>query len=125
MLLDSHVVVWLMDDNPRLGPTAREAIASAPTVMCSVASIWELNIKQLNGKLRLPTDFTDAVLAAGLVELTVSSAHVTAIDPSALPHRDPFDHMLVAQARVERLRFLSADAAILSAGLPFVIDARE
>ncbi|MDV8001687.1 PIN domain nuclease [Rhodococcus sp. IEGM 1408] len=77
------------------------------------------------GKLQLPGGFSDAVLAAGLVELTVSAAHVAAVDTTALPHRDPFDHMLVAQARVERLQFVTADAAILPAGLPFVIDARE
>ncbi|WP_042330321.1 type II toxin-antitoxin system VapC family toxin [Dietzia sp. UCD-THP] len=125
MLLDSHVVVWLMDDNPRLGPSAREAIASAPAVLCSAASLWELRIKHLNGKISVPTEFTESVFAAGVVELPVSSAHVAAVDPSALPHRDPFDHMLVAQARVEGLRFVTADAAILAAGLPFVVDARK
>lgn len=125
MLLDSHVVVWLMDDNPRLGPSAREAIASAPAVLCSAASLWELAIKQQNGKLQLPTDFAESVFTAGVVELPISSAHVAAVDPSALPHRDPFDHMLVAQARVERLRLVTADAAILSAGLPFTLNAQE
>ena len=125
MLLDSHVVIWLLDDSPRLGPSARLAIDTASSVMCSAATLWELRIKSLNGKLRLPTDFTDAILAAGLVELPVSSAHVDAVDPSALPHRDPFDHMLVAQARVDRLRLLTADTTILGAGLPFTVDARE
>lgn len=125
MLLDSHMVVWLMDDNPRLGPSAREAITSAPAVLCSAVSLWELRIKHLNGKVSLPTDFTESVFTAGVVELPVSSAHVAAVDPSALPHRDPFDHMLVAQARVERLRLVTADAAILSAGLPFTLNAQE
>lgn len=125
MLLDSHVVVWLMDGSPRLGPAAREAISSAATVMCSAASLWELAIKQAKGKLQLPPGFADAVLDAGLVELPVSSAHVAAIAPESLPHRDPFDHILVAQARVEGLRLLTADAVILAAGLPFVADARE
>ena len=125
MLLDSHVVLWLMDDNPRLGPSAREAIAAAPSVQCSVATFWELTIKQLSGKLELPTGFIESVLTAGLAELPITSAHVAAIDPAALPHRDPFDHILVAQARVERVPLLTADTAILSAGLPFVVDARN
>ena len=124
LLLDSHVVIWLLDDNPRLGPSARAAIDSAPAAMCSAATLWELKIKQGAGKLRLPEGFTDAVLASGMREVAVSSTHVEAIDPAALPHRDPFDHMLVAQARVEGLQLLTADAAILSEGLPFVIDAR-
>ncbi len=125
MLLDSHALVWLMDDNPRLGPSTRGAITAAPTVLYSAASVWELAIKQINGKLQLPLDFAGDVLAAGLEELTVSSTHVAAIDPAALPHRDPFDHMLVAQARAEGLQLVTADAAILKAGLPFVVDAQK
>lgn len=125
VLLDSHVVLWLMDDSPQLGPSAREAITSAATVSCSAATFWELSIKSHNGKLQVPADFTREVLRAGLVELPVSSDHVAALDPAALPHRDPFDHMLVAQARTEGLAFLTADTAILSAGLPFTVDARK
>lgn len=125
LLLDSHVVVWLMDGSPRLRQGARETISSAATVFCSTASLWELTIKQSKGKLQLPPGFIDAVLATGLAELSVSSAHVAAIAPESLPHRDPFDHILLAQARVEGLRLLTADAAILAAGLPFVVDARQ
>lgn len=124
MLLDSHVVLWLMDDNPRLGSVAREAIISSPQVVCSTASFWELTIKQRLGKLQLPEGVINSTLAAGIQELPVSSAHVHAIDFAALPHRDPFDHMLVAQARVEGMKMLTADTSILSAGLPFVVDAR-
>ena len=125
VLVDGHVVLWIMDDSPQLGPSAREAITSATTVWCSAATFWELSIKSHNGKLQLPANFTREVLRAGLVELPVSSGHVAALDPAALPHRDPFDHMLVAQARAEGLSFLTADTVILSAGIPFTVDARK
>lgn len=125
MLLDTYAVLWLMDDSPRFGPSTRAAINNSSAVLCSAASFWELTIKQQKGTLDLPDDFIDAILAAGLQELSISGAHVAALGHEVLPHRDPFDHMLVAQARVERLNLVTADQILLDAGLPFVVDARE
>src|SRR5215207_5198117 len=105
LLLDTHVLLWLLDDNPRLGIDARERITAGAAVYVSAASTWELAIKAAIGKLTLPDDLDDA------------------IDLTALPHKDPFDALLVAQAKVERLTLLTADEKLLLA-LPEAVDAR-
>ena len=115
LLLDTHVVLWLLDDSPRLGAGARSRIQSAGRVYMSAASAWEIAIKRSLGKLTMPADFAEAVAASGLHDLPITRAHGLAVDHAALPHRDPFDAMLVGQARSERLTFLTADGAILTA----------
>lgn len=123
LLLDTHVVLWLLDDNARLGSRARTQISASPVVYLSAASTWELAIKAAIGKLTLPDDFDEAVGRSGLRDLPVTRAHTRASDLMALPHKDPFDAMLVAQARVERLTLLTADAKLLTA-VPEAMDAR-
>lgn len=115
VLLDSHVLLWLLDDSPRLGTDARRRIAAASTVYVSAASTWELAIKAALGKLSLPEGFEEAVAAAGLRELPVRHRHTLASALTELPHRDPFDTILVTQARLERLPLLTADTKILDA----------
>lgn len=122
MLLDSHVLLWLLTDDQQLGARTRAQLAAAPRVWFSAATVWELRIKQQLGKLSLPDDFVVRLGQAGLVELTVSAAHADAIGLIELPHRDPFDRLLLAQAMVEGVPFVTADAALL--GRPGVVDAR-
>jgi PIN domain nuclease of toxin-antitoxin system len=115
VLLDSHVVLWLLDDSPRLGAGARRRIHAAGAVYVSAASTWELAIKAALGKLSLPDGFEEAVGAAGLRELPVRHRHTLACAATELPHRDPFDTILVTQARLEGLTLLTADTKILDA----------
>lgn len=124
LLLDTHVVLWVLDDSARLGAAARERISASTAVYVSAASTWELATKAATGKLALPDDFSDAIERSGLRELPVTHRHTFVRDLAALPHRDPFDALLVAQAAVERLGLLTADAKLLSA-LPGAIDARQ
>jgi PIN domain nuclease of toxin-antitoxin system len=99
LLLDAHVVVWWLDDDPELAKPARSAISDpANAVVVSAATVWELAIKRALGKLELRADLLRALEEAGF-----SGAPVTAVDAwtaALLPphHRDPFDRMLVAQA---------------------------
>lgn len=123
-LLDTHVALQVLRDDPRLGPGARELISSSPRAVVSTASLWELAIKHAVGKFPDPQPIHQALIDAGLTVLAIEAPHVLAIGEVALPHRDPFDRLLVAQARVERLTLVTNDAAILSAGLPLVVDAR-
>ncbi|MBU9762552.1 type II toxin-antitoxin system VapC family toxin [Mycobacterium sp. TNTM28] len=122
LLLDTHVLLWLLEDNPRLGAEARNRITHSPVVFVSAASTWELTIKAAIGKLTLPDGLDEAISRSGLRDLPITRRHTLASDITALPHKDPFDAILVAQAGVERLALLTADAKLLAA-VPEAIDA--
>lgn len=81
-------------------------------------------LKKSKEKLDVNDGFEDEILSMGMTHLPIEARHAAAIGAVTLPHSDPFDRLLVAQAQVDGLRLLTADAAILSAGLPFVVDAR-
>lgn len=111
LLLDTQVAVWWLVGSRRLGGSARKLLAESACVL-SAASVWEVAIKHRLGKLPVgPALFRDRLLAAGAEMLAVSDTH--AIETAALPrhHDDPFDRLLIAQARVEKLRAVSADKA--------------
>jgi len=124
LLLDSQVVLWLADDNPRLGRRARNTIENADTVYVSAATIWELTIKKMLGKLDLPEAFDVALAEQGITYLSVTAEHAAGIEefPELLRH-DPFDRLLVAQASRERCDLLTADQVLLANSYPFVVDA--
>lgn len=84
----------------------------AERILVSAASVWEASIKQAIGRLAISGDFVDAIARAGFDELPVSFRHATAVAQLPLHHRDPFDRMLVAQARVEGLAIATADPVL-------------
>ncbi len=112
LLLDTYVLLWWVEGSARLPAQARDAVAAASVVFVSAASLWEAIIKERLGKLRLPGPLTEAVASSGFTELPIRFRH--AAELAALPHHhsDPFDRMLVAQARVERLRLATRDRAL-------------
>lgn len=112
LLLDTLVFLWWRTDSPRLLAEAREAIAGAELVFVSAASAWEAAIKQRLGRLDLAADFAAGVDNSGFDRLSVGFLH--AKETLLLPdhHRDPFDRMLIAQARVERLTLVTHDRQI-------------
>jgi PIN domain nuclease of toxin-antitoxin system len=112
-LLDTHVLLWWLADDAALGDRARELIAAPENlVFFSAATIWEMRIKQGIGKLDLPDDFADVVARQAFEPLSVSVAHAHGVHDLPLLHRDPFDRILVAQARMERLTILTRDPMI-------------
>ena len=123
-LLDSHVLLWVLASPERIGQTCRRAVDAAAEVRFSAASMWELAIKAELGKVTLPDSLAASAAAAGLRELPVTAAHAEEAARVSLPHRDPFDRMLVAQAASERLNLLTADRVLLGAGLAVIQDAR-
>ncbi|MCC2333787.1 type II toxin-antitoxin system VapC family toxin [Cellulomonas wangsupingiae] len=129
VLLDTHVVLWLLADDPRLGPRARDRLAAAGERLVSTASLWEIAIKVELGKLHVPDDLPTRITAAGLGWLEPGAVHTWAVrDVRGMPHRDPFDRLLLAQASVERVALMTADQALLDARLdPDVtrVDARR
>ncbi len=100
-------------DGPELGDRAREIIASpANTVFLSAVVVWEARVKQGVGKLNVPPDFAAVLEDQGFEKLPISLAH--AHEVQALPplHRDPFDRMLIAQAKIEGLTLVTRDPII-------------
>ncbi|MFL2513296.1 MAG: type II toxin-antitoxin system VapC family toxin [Synechococcus sp.] len=108
-LLDTQVMLWWLLDDPRLGAESRQLLASRPCLV-SVASIWEVAIKHRIGKLEVsPVVFRDQSIAAGADLLPVLDSHVIETAQLPLLHQDPFDRLLIAQARVEGLMAVSSD----------------
>jgi PIN domain nuclease of toxin-antitoxin system len=126
LLLDTHVLLWLLAGSPRLGPRSREKITTGISVSYSAASIWELTIKSMLGKVALPDSFDMGLQSSRLQELPVESTHARAIAgfPELTGH-DPFDRLLLAQAKTTGRTLLTADKVLLAFGLPFVADARD
>lgn len=110
-LLDSHVVLWWLEDNPALGPSARSVIQDAVEVRFSAVTPWELGIKRALGKLTFPDGLVNACIGEGFTELPITSRHATLAAELPPHHRDPFDRMLIAQAMDEGMVLVSADAS--------------
>lgn len=110
LLLDTHILLWWLADDPSLPAGAGDAIASADnTVVVSAASAWEIAIKTVAGRLEAPGDLEDALQANEFDTLPITVAHALAAGVLPRHHSDPFDRMLIAQARVEHLVLVSAD----------------
>lgn len=115
LLLDAHTMLWFFWDDPRLSREARSLIEGADNrKLVSVASCWEIAIKVGLGKLDLgesSRSFLPREIARNNFELLpVSLDHATMVEGLAGHHRDPFDRLLIAQAIVDRLSLVSADA---------------
>jgi PIN domain nuclease of toxin-antitoxin system len=112
LLVDSHVLLWHLLDDPRLtpGPTATIEAEDAE-VLVSVASLWEIAIKNALGKLEAPEDLPRRVEELGFEPLAIDVEHAWAVRQLPHHHRDPFDRLLIAQAQVERLPILTANPA--------------
>lgn len=114
ILLDTHTFLWFVDDNPRLSEPARiliEADNSQPFI--SMASLWEIAIKISLGKLQLKqpydTFIPEQLAINGIGILNLSLHHTATVAALPFHHRDPFDRLIAAQAKVEDMPLVSAD----------------
>ena len=124
LLLDSQVALWILDDNPRLGPHARQIIKSTTTVHVSVATVWELTVKTMLGKLSVPDKLASRLVEQGLSILNITAEHAETLrEFPELTQHDPFDRLLVAQASHAGLQLLTADHVLLSLGRDFIVNA--
>lgn len=113
LLLDSHTLLWATHDPVKLSAQVREAIAADDTfVFVSLASLWELRIKESIGKLEVPKHFYSSLEPAGYELLPVSLDHIQRYGELPLHHRDPFDRMLVAQTQCEDMLLATRDEQI-------------
>lgn len=121
ILLDTHILIWALNEDPRLSDKAKEMILDEGNAVCySSVSIWEIAIKHAIH----PEDveFTGKELAgfcqeAGFLPVEMRDRHVFALETitrveGAPPHHDPFDRMLIAQAKAENMSFLTHDSML-------------
>lgn len=125
LLLDTDALVFVMEGGSRLGPGATRALQEeAEESLVSQVSLWEIATKRSIGKSALDVrDVLSVLQPAGLRILPIEAAHIVAYQelPRLKKHRDPFDRMLVAQARYEGLTFLTSDAVLGEYGVPFIL----
>ena len=116
LLLDTHVALWAITDNPNLLPKARELIyAPRNMVWVSAVSVWEIAIKHSLGRGDMPVSGQDALRyfrQSGYRLLVIEPEHAAAVEDLPGHHQDPFDRLLVAQALVEPMRLLTHDATV-------------
>ncbi|MGQ0624935.1 MAG: type II toxin-antitoxin system VapC family toxin [Sporichthyaceae bacterium] len=122
LLLDTHVVLWQLSGSRELSLPAQRAIGMATALLFSAVSFAEIGVKASIGKLEVPHDLREQLLDRGVSLLALESDHGLAVGALPLHHRDPFDRLLIAQARSERLTICTSDRRFVDYDVP-VIDA--
>lgn len=121
LLLDTHALLWWLDDHPTLSKKARTVIADGKNlVLVSAVVVWEIRIKQALGKLKVPQNFKHALDEQPFETLDVRVEHAHAVGDLPPHHRDPFDRMLVAQATVEGLTIVTRDLRFKKYKVPLI-----
>lgn len=118
LLLDAHALLWWLADDPQLDSAAARSIADPTSdVLVSAATVWEIEVKRVAGRLRAPTRLLDAIRQGGMDTLPVTA--LDAVTSARLPmhHADPFDRMLVAQARRLDAFVVSRDPVLTAYGV--------
>lgn len=115
-LLDTHILLWAVEDNPKLSQKARQIINNEDNeLLFSVASIWEIAIKVGRGKpdfLFNPSLLRRVLLDAGYLEIPILGHHVPFVQELPNIHKDPFDRLLIATAKMEGFILMTADGHI-------------
>ncbi len=114
LLLDTHTLLWFLTNDSSLSSRARGAIEdSANVAHVSAASLWEVAIKCTLGKLKLPAPYAEVFPSQletnGFALLPIAPAHCAALLTLPFHHRDPFDRMLLAQAKAEGMTLVTDD----------------
>ena len=121
VLVDTHIILWALTGDDNLSKEARGILTDpANALYCSVASAWEVTIKHMmrpDKMLMAGSELLRNVRLAGFTILPIKSDHVTALETlsrseNAPPHKDPFDRMLIAQAKAENMVFITHDSLI-------------
>jgi PIN domain nuclease of toxin-antitoxin system len=109
LLLDTQIVLWQLQGSRTVAAAARVAIEQATELKFSVVSFAEIGIKAAIGTLTVPGDLRQHVIDSGVEILGLAADHGLAVADLPMHHRDPFDRLLIAQARLERLTIVTAD----------------
>lgn len=126
LLLDTNSLIWFSENSPKLGKNARRLIKEAQQCYVSAASVLEVTIKVMNGKLEVPSNLDIVVekLDGDYIDITHKHAEALTRFPSLARH-DPFDRLLLAQADTEQLTMLTSDKVLIGLELSYVVNARN
>ena len=126
ILLDTHVAVWVAGSPGRLGPKTKKLIQTTIDVSVSSISIAELNMKSMLGAIKIPANLSEQFENANIqVSDFTSDAADEILRFGSLAKHDPFDRLILAQASANGAKLVTADRALLSLGLNFIIDAEN
>jgi PIN domain nuclease of toxin-antitoxin system len=121
LLLDTHPLLWWVTDSPQLPASARQAIGDRRnSVHVSVASLWEIAIKSGKGKLNLYDDFDQTLDREPFSRLAILTPHVREVGSLPHIHGDPFDRLLIAQARLEGMTLVTRDEVMRRYDVPSI-----
>lgn len=125
LLLDTHTLLWFLREPEKLPPRTLEEIeAAGRDAAVSVATLWEIAIKVSLNKLYLPKEYEDlfphAAPESGLSLLSIEPRHLAVVRRLPFHHRDPFDHLLIAQAQADGLTLVSRDPRFPACGVPLL-----
>ena len=120
LILDTHAVLWWLSDDRKLSREARSGIATAERVWVSAASGWEVAAKKARGRLRVSEPLWVTVATDNFTELPFTLRHAEELERLPRHHGDPFDRILLAQARVESAIVVTHDRAFERYGVPII-----
>lgn len=112
-LLDTHALIWTLENNPTLSIKARDAIINGKNmIFVSSVSAWEISIKKSMGKLETPDNLYEEIRLHRFTELKINFEHAQLAGKLPPIHKDPFDRMLISQAIIEKLTLITRDKLI-------------
>ncbi len=110
LLLDTHVLIWALENNPGISDSAREAIVDGENlVFASAVSVWEISVKKAMGKLHVPDNLIEEIQIHRFTPLKINLQHAHLAGGLPAIHKDPFDRMLIAQSILEKLTIVTRD----------------
>ena len=116
ILLDTHAFLWFLTDDSRLPARIREKIETDKEVFVSIASFWEISIKNGLGKLDLPAPISEMIEVCGSLQISIlpiAAAQLERLKDLPWIHRDPFDRLLICQALEKDLTLITVDSNIV------------
>lgn len=116
-LVDTNIILWAWHEPHRIRRRHLDILASDAPLYVSIATIWEICIKVSIGKLKTVNHVADALIETGYILLPIKIEHVEAVRDLPLHHREPFDRLIIAQARVEGMTLVSSDGDFAAYGV--------
>lgn len=121
-LLDTHTLLWWLNDDPYISREAFDIISEGENIVfISTASIWEIRIKEAIGKIDIPSNFKEILDEQPFEVLSILPEHAHAIKDLPLIHKDPFDRILIAQAKIGKLAIITADTVFSKYSVDVII----